>query len=126
VRKSALAGVLRRMKAGAGIQLNEHCDDLPVDVVFRHDTQPFCWIMSGAHSAFHTRTAFSLSDDSILLWMRRMIDMEVLLARMARGNRNWFWMERPAARRPNRAKRGPDFAIPAQAKGRSGAWPSGL
>jgi hypothetical protein len=36
VRKSALAGVLRRMKAWAGIQLNEHCDDLPVDVVFRH------------------------------------------------------------------------------------------
>jgi ATP-dependent DNA ligase len=36
MRKSALAGVLRRMKARAGIQLNEHCDDLPVDVVFRH------------------------------------------------------------------------------------------
>jgi bifunctional non-homologous end joining protein LigD len=36
VRKSALAGVLRRMKAWAGIQLNEHCYDLPVDVVFRH------------------------------------------------------------------------------------------
>jgi bifunctional non-homologous end joining protein LigD len=36
VRKSALAGVLRQMKAWAGIQLNEHCDDLPVDVVFRH------------------------------------------------------------------------------------------
>jgi bifunctional non-homologous end joining protein LigD len=36
VRKSALAGVLRGMKAWAGIQLNEHCDDLPVDVVFRH------------------------------------------------------------------------------------------
>jgi bifunctional non-homologous end joining protein LigD len=36
VRKSALAGVLRRMKAWAGIQLNEHCNDLPVDVVFRH------------------------------------------------------------------------------------------
>jgi bifunctional non-homologous end joining protein LigD len=36
VRKFALAGVLRRMKAWAGIQLNEHCDDLPVDVVFRH------------------------------------------------------------------------------------------
>ena len=36
VRKAALAGVLRRMKAWAGIQLNEHCDDLPVDVVFRH------------------------------------------------------------------------------------------
>jgi bifunctional non-homologous end joining protein LigD len=37
VRKSALAGVLRQMKAWAGIQLNEHCDDVPVDVVFRHD-----------------------------------------------------------------------------------------
>jgi ATP-dependent DNA ligase len=36
VRKSALAGVLRRMKAWAGIHFNEHCDDLPVDVVFRH------------------------------------------------------------------------------------------
>jgi hypothetical protein len=34
VRKSALAGVLRRMKPWAGIQLNEHCDDLPADVVF--------------------------------------------------------------------------------------------
>jgi hypothetical protein len=31
-----LAGVLRRMNAWAGIQLNEHCDDLPADVVFRH------------------------------------------------------------------------------------------
>jgi bifunctional non-homologous end joining protein LigD len=36
VRKAALAGILWRMKAWAGIQLNEHCDDLPVDVVFRH------------------------------------------------------------------------------------------
>jgi len=36
MRRSALAGVLRRIKARAGIQLNEHCDDLPVDVVFRH------------------------------------------------------------------------------------------
>jgi ATP dependent DNA ligase domain len=35
VHKSALAGVLRRMKAWAGIQLNEHCDDLPVDVAPR-------------------------------------------------------------------------------------------
>jgi bifunctional non-homologous end joining protein LigD len=34
-RKRALAAVLR-IKAGAGIQLNEHCDDLPADVVFRH------------------------------------------------------------------------------------------
>jgi len=24
------------MKAWAGVQLKEHCDDLPVDVVFRH------------------------------------------------------------------------------------------
>src|SRR5262249_7025887 len=51
------------------------------------DTQPFCWIMSGAHSLFHTRTALSLSDGSILMWMRRMTDMGVLLAGMARGNR---------------------------------------
>jgi len=36
VRKAALAGILWRMKAWAVIQLNEHCDDLPVDVVFRH------------------------------------------------------------------------------------------
>jgi bifunctional non-homologous end joining protein LigD len=36
VRESTLAGVLRRMKARAGIQLNEPCDDLPADVVFRH------------------------------------------------------------------------------------------
>jgi ATP-dependent DNA ligase len=35
VRKRALATVLLR-KAGVGIQLNEHCDDLPADVVFRH------------------------------------------------------------------------------------------
>jgi bifunctional non-homologous end joining protein LigD len=35
VRKIALAAVLRR-KAAAGIQFNDHCDDLPVDVVFRH------------------------------------------------------------------------------------------
>jgi bifunctional non-homologous end joining protein LigD len=34
-RKRSLAGVLRR-KTAAGIQLNEYCDDLPVDVVFRH------------------------------------------------------------------------------------------
>ena len=26
--------------------------------------QPFCWIMRGAHSVFHTRTAFSASDGS--------------------------------------------------------------
>jgi hypothetical protein len=31
VRKVALAAVLRK-KAGAGIQFNEHCDDLPADV----------------------------------------------------------------------------------------------
>jgi hypothetical protein len=36
--------------------------------------------MSGAHSAFQTSTAFSVSDGSILMWMRRMIDMGVLLA----------------------------------------------
>jgi bifunctional non-homologous end joining protein LigD len=35
LRKSALAGVLRRIKAGAGIQLDD-CDDLPAVVVFRH------------------------------------------------------------------------------------------
>jgi bifunctional non-homologous end joining protein LigD len=35
VRKVALAAVLRR-KAAAGIQFNDHCDDLPVDVVFGH------------------------------------------------------------------------------------------
>jgi bifunctional non-homologous end joining protein LigD len=34
-RKRALAVVLRS-KAGTGIQLNEHCDDLPADIVFRH------------------------------------------------------------------------------------------
>jgi bifunctional non-homologous end joining protein LigD len=34
-RKGALAGVLRT-KARAGIQLSDHCDDLPADVVFRH------------------------------------------------------------------------------------------
>jgi hypothetical protein len=40
--------------------------------------QPCCWIISGAHSAFQTSTAFSVSDGSILMWMRRMIDMGVL------------------------------------------------
>jgi bifunctional non-homologous end joining protein LigD len=35
VRKRALAKVLLS-KAGTGIQFNEHCDDLPADVVFRH------------------------------------------------------------------------------------------
>src|SRR6266566_9397013 len=46
------------------------------------DMQPCCWIISGAHSAFQTSTAFSLSDGSILMWMRRMIDMGVLPAGM--------------------------------------------
>jgi ATP-dependent DNA ligase len=35
VRKRALVTVLLR-KADVGIQFNEHCDDLPADVVFRH------------------------------------------------------------------------------------------
>jgi bifunctional non-homologous end joining protein LigD len=35
VRKRALAAVLRS-KARAGIQFNDHCDDLPAEVVFRH------------------------------------------------------------------------------------------
>ena len=35
VRKRALAAALR-VKAGAGIRFNDHCDDLPADVVFRH------------------------------------------------------------------------------------------
>src|SRR4029450_2956671 len=43
------------------------------------DMQPFCWIMSGAHSVFQTRTALSVSDGSILMWMRRMMDMAFLL-----------------------------------------------
>jgi hypothetical protein len=34
VRKAALASVLA--KADAGIQFNEHCNDLPADVVFHH------------------------------------------------------------------------------------------
>jgi bifunctional non-homologous end joining protein LigD len=34
VRKRALAAMLRM--AGAGIQFNDHCDDLPAEVVFRH------------------------------------------------------------------------------------------
>jgi bifunctional non-homologous end joining protein LigD len=34
VRKGALSTVLG--KAGAGIQFNEHCADLPADIVFRH------------------------------------------------------------------------------------------
>src|SRR5262245_19820026 len=45
------------------------------------EMQPFCWIMSGAHSVFQTRTALSVSEGSILMWMRRMIDMAFLLAR---------------------------------------------
>src|SRR5262249_10708027 len=43
------------------------------------DTQPFCRIMSEAHSVFQIRVAFSISDGSILMWMRRMIDIGVLL-----------------------------------------------
>jgi bifunctional non-homologous end joining protein LigD len=35
MRKRALAAVLRS-KARAGIQFNDHCDDLPAAVVFRH------------------------------------------------------------------------------------------
>jgi bifunctional non-homologous end joining protein LigD len=35
VRKRSLAVVLRR-KAPAGIHFNDHCDDLPADIVFRH------------------------------------------------------------------------------------------
>jgi bifunctional non-homologous end joining protein LigD len=34
VRKRGLAAVLGT--AGAGIRFNQHCDDLPADVVFRH------------------------------------------------------------------------------------------
>src|SRR5262245_45348422 len=55
------------MNSGASLQRNSFSD-----------MQPFCWIMSGAHSAFQTSTAFSLSDGSILMWMRRMIDMGIL------------------------------------------------
>src|SRR5215472_13706313 len=33
--------------------------------------------MSEAHSVFQIRTAFSVSDGSILMWMRRMIDIGV-------------------------------------------------
>jgi bifunctional non-homologous end joining protein LigD len=35
MRKRTLAVVLR-VKAGAGIQFNDHCDDLPAEIVFRH------------------------------------------------------------------------------------------
>ena len=35
VRKRALATVLLR-NADAGIQFNDHCDDLPAEIVFRH------------------------------------------------------------------------------------------
>ena len=31
--------------------------------------------MSGAHSVFHTRIAFWTSDVSIVMWIRRMIDI---------------------------------------------------
>jgi bifunctional non-homologous end joining protein LigD len=33
-RKAMLASVLAR--GGPGLRLNEHCDDLPADIVFRH------------------------------------------------------------------------------------------
>jgi hypothetical protein len=36
--------------------------------------------MSGAHSVFQTPTAFSVSDGSSLMWMRRMMDIAFLLA----------------------------------------------
>src|SRR4029453_5125207 len=42
------------------------------------DMQPCFWIIHGPHSAFQTSTGFSVSDGSILMWMRRMIDMGVL------------------------------------------------
>jgi bifunctional non-homologous end joining protein LigD len=35
VRRAKLASVLLS-KAAAGIRFNEHCDDLPADIVFRH------------------------------------------------------------------------------------------
>jgi hypothetical protein len=31
------------------------------------EMQPFCWIMSGAHSVFQTRTALSASDGSSVM-----------------------------------------------------------
>jgi ATP-dependent DNA ligase len=36
VRKGTLRSVLRIKAGTGGIQFNEHCDDLPADVVFRH------------------------------------------------------------------------------------------
>jgi bifunctional non-homologous end joining protein LigD len=45
VRKRALAAALQ-VKAGAGIRFNDHCDDLPVDVVFRHACIGFEGIVS--------------------------------------------------------------------------------
>ena len=35
MRKRTLAVVLR-IKRGLGIQFNDHCEDLPMDIVFRH------------------------------------------------------------------------------------------
>src|SRR5262249_60288852 len=70
------------------------------------DTQPFCWIMSEAHSVFQIRVAFSISDGSILMWMRRMIDIGVLLASswLGRDNRRErkHRRSRTAAGRSNR------------------------
>src|SRR5437868_1536532 len=39
------------------------------------EMQPFCWIMSGAHSFFQTRKAASISDGSIVMWMSRIMAM---------------------------------------------------
>src|SRR5438552_10976601 len=39
------------------------------------EMQPFCEIIKVAHSVFQMRSAVSVSDGSILMGMRRMIDM---------------------------------------------------
>src|SRR5215831_15253093 len=81
------------------------------------DTQPFCWIMSEAHSVFQIRVAFSISDGSILMWMRRMIDIGVLLASswLGRDNRRErkHRRSRTAAVRSNRLGHAAEEALAA-------------
>src|SRR5215207_9138477 len=56
------------------------------------EMQPFCWIMSGAHSFFQTCKALSISDGSIVMWISRIMDINHLhragwTARVTIGNK---------------------------------------
>jgi hypothetical protein len=67
---------------------------------------PFCWIMSGAHSVFHTRTAFSASDGSSVICMSRTIDMDVLPHDLRQRSRGLFGCQGAGPARPSNSSRG--------------------